>query len=367
MEVCVIMANNIVSTISSFLTPEIVGKIASASGLDRSTTQTAVSAAVPSILGALANAVAKPGGAAKLATAVAAQPPDLLGNIIGSLTNPTQMATQGGSLLSSLLGGGVSSMLASTVGRFLGISDATAQTVMGLLAPVIMGVLGREQRSNSLDANGLARMLTGQKEQIAAAMPAGLANLLDNSGRYEGIGRATSNTGTYEAPRAQYATASPQRVASETKGSTNWLYWALPLLALGALLWAFLPRDAEPVRTSQPAPAPSQIVTGTERQPVYFRRALDGWTAMGSAATDYVNQAVYSKAGEPLGTIKDILKGPDGKMVAAILSVGRTLGIGDKDVGVSFSALQSEQRDNQRRIVVDTTKDALQAAPAFER
>jgi uncharacterized protein DUF937/PRC-barrel domain protein len=343
---------NIVSAISSFLTPEVVGQIASTSGLSPAMTQTAVGAAVPSILSALANAVARPGGASKLATAVAAQPTDLLGNIVGT----TQMATQGGSLLSSLLGGGVSSVLASTVGKFLGIGEGTAQTVIGLLTPVIMGVLGREQRSNNLDANGLARMLTDQRGQIVAAMPAGLANLLDNS-------RGATERSSYEAPRAQ------QRVVSDTKrGASNWLYWVLPLLALGGLLWAFLPRGHEPVRTSQPASAPSQVVTGTERQPVYYRRALDGWTvSIGSAAHEYVNQNIYNRAGERLGTIKDILKGPDDKMVAAVVSVGRTLGIGDKDVAVSFPALQSEQRDNQRRIVIDATRDTLQAAPAFER
>jgi hypothetical protein len=158
-------------------------------------------------------------------------------------------------------------------------------------------------------------------------------------------------------------------MVSGTRSGPNWLYWALPLLALGGLLWAFLPRghETEPVRTSQPASIPSQVVTGTERQPVYFRRALDGWTSMGSAAQEYVNQDIYNKAGERLGTVKDILKGPDGKMVAAVLSVGRTLGIGDKEVVVSFPALQLEQRDNQRRIVIDATKDALQTAPAFER
>jgi hypothetical protein len=348
---------NIVSAISSLLTPEVVGQIASTAGLSPAMAQTAVGAAVPSILSALANAVARPGGASKLATAVAAQPTDLLGNIVGT----TQMATQGGSLLSSLLGSGVSSVLASTVGKFLGIGEGTAQTVIGLLTPVIMGVLGREQRNNNLDANGLARILTDQKGQIAAAMPPGLAKLLDNSGR-------ATERDSYEAPRAQYATASPQRVVSDTKRGTSWLYWVLPLLALGGLLWAFLPRGHEPVRTSQPASAPSQVAIGIERQPVYYRRALDGWTvAIGSAAHEYVNQDIYNRAGERLGTIKDILKGPDDKMVAAVVNVGRTLGIGDKDVAVSFPALQFEQRNNQRRIVIDANRDTLQAAPAFER
>ena len=57
------------------------------------------------------------------------------------------------------------------------------------------------------------------------------------------------------------------------------------------------------------------------------------------------------------------LIGPDGKMTAAVVNVGRFLGIGDKDLAVPFSALQMEQRGNSHRIVIDVTRDALQAAP----
>jgi len=39
------MTENLVSAVSRFLTPEMIGKIASVSGLDRSTTQSAVAPA----------------------------------------------------------------------------------------------------------------------------------------------------------------------------------------------------------------------------------------------------------------------------------------------------------------------------------
>ena len=52
-------------------------------------------------------------------------------------------------------------------------------------------------------------------------------------------------------------------------------------------------------------------------------------------------------------------------MAAAIVNVGRFLGIGGKDGALPFSALQLEQRDNTPRIVVDATKETLQAAPTF--
>jgi sporulation protein YlmC with PRC-barrel domain len=76
-----------------------------------------------------------------------------------------------------------------------------------------------------------------------------------------------------------------------------------------------------------------------------------------------MNKEVYSRTGEQLGTIKDVLVGPDHKMTAVIINVGRYLGIGDKEVAVPFSALEV----SGQRMVIDTTKDALQAAPTFAR
>jgi hypothetical protein len=54
-------------------------------------------------------------------------------------------------------------------------------------------------------------------------------------------------------------------------------------------------------------------------------------------------------------------------MTAVIMNVGRYLGIGDKEVAVTFSALQQQQRDGGQRIVMDATKERLQAAPIFVR
>src|SRR5262249_34853517 len=177
------MANSIIATISRVLTPEVVGKLASATGLDRSVTQTAIGAAVPSILSALTNLVAQPGGAQRLTNAMAQQPADILGSISSSLTGSALTGEKGTSLLSSLLGGGGLGALTSTVSKFLGVGEGPMRTLMGLLTPLIMGVLGREQRAADLDAGGLARMLTGQTAEIAAAMPAGLGQLLEANSR----------------------------------------------------------------------------------------------------------------------------------------------------------------------------------------
>jgi len=355
------MANSIVSTISRFLTPEVIGKLASASGLDHSVTQTAVGAALPSILTALTGVAAQPNGARQLADAVAQQPTDILGSITSGATGLPLTGEKGTNLLSSLLGGTQLGVLTSKLGRFLGVGEGPMRTLMGLLTPLIMGVLGREQRAAGLDASGLAHMLMGQKDEIAAAMPPGLGRVLENT-----ASPASPERRTYEAPGAPYAAV--QRARSDMpRSSARWAYWALPLLILAGLLWYLLGREPETVGPVATSKSTSEPVRDVQTKTAYLSGAPDSWVSIGHAPNDYVNKDIYNRAGEQLGTIKDVLVGPDGKMAAAIINVGHYLGIGDKDIAVPFSAILQQRSDSGQRIVIDATKDNLQAAPAFVR
>jgi hypothetical protein len=362
---------NIMSAISRFLTPEVVNQMASACGLDGAMAQKAVSAAVPSILSGLVEVAEKPGGARMLAKAVSDQPTDLLGNLTGMLSGSAQMAEKGTGLLSSLLGGSGFGILTSIVSKFLGVGEGSTRTLMGLLGPIVMGVLGREQDTGHLGANGLTRMLTEQKDVIAAALPPGLGKMLEASGLRDSIASAVTPDRRPDQARSAYpqsSTTDGQRASTGDRvgvRSSNWAYWVLPLLALAAVLWFLMPHDRspEPVQTSKAVPEPKQVPRSTI---AYLQSAPETWVSVGNAPNNYVNQDVYSRTGEKLGTIKDLLVGPDGRMAAIVVNVGRDLGIGDKDVGVPYSALELEQRDGGQRIFISATKEALQAAPVFQ-
>ncbi|MGE0853829.1 MAG: DUF937 domain-containing protein [Hyphomicrobiaceae bacterium] len=353
---------SIVSAISSLLTPEIVGKLAAASGLDSYAAQSAVSAAVPSILSGLADIAATPAGARQLASAVAEQPASMLASITSSLAGSAQVAEKGAGLLASLLGGGALAQLATAVSKFAGIGEGPTRTVLGLLAPLVLGVLGREQRVAALDTNGLARLLLGQKEQFAAALPAGFKSLLVVGRTYEGPG-ATALPETHDTPRALHdsprmaPTQRPVGASAVQPQRATWPYWVLPLLALGGLLWYLLPSGHQTI----------DPVAISADKPTYLATVPDNWASIGTSPNDYVNRDIHDRAGQKLGTIRDMLVGPDGKMAAAVVGVGQFLGIGDKDVAVPFASLHVEQRDAGGRIVMDATKDTLQAAPAFDR
>jgi hypothetical protein len=365
------MTDNIVSAISRFLTPELIGKMASVSGLDRSTTQSAVGACVPALLNGLTDLVAKPGGARQLADAIAEQPSSILSNLAQTLGSSTMSAEKGGGILSSLLGGGVLNTLVSTLSRFVGIGEGSTRTLMGLLAPVVLGVLGREQRAAGLETGGLARMLMGQRDQITSAMPVGLSDLLSSRVRMqEGAESVRSEARTYDAPEYRATTARRPVEVREPESSWNWAYWVLPLLALGGLLWYLLPgnqtgtdRTARaPTAQSRPGDAPpSGVASTTPGRVTYLSKAEPNWTPIGT----YFNQDIYNKSGEKIGTVKDLLVSPDGRIQAAVLSVGRFLGIGDRDVAVPLTAIQID-RGAGNRVTVDVARDTLQSAPAFE-
>src|SRR5262249_61983298 len=102
------MTDNIVSTISRFLTPELIGKMASAAGLDRAMAPKATAATVPAILSGLAGGAGRAGGARQLASAVSAQPTDLLGGLAHLLSGPGPDAGKGNNPLCPLLAGGTS-------------------------------------------------------------------------------------------------------------------------------------------------------------------------------------------------------------------------------------------------------------------
>jgi sporulation protein YlmC with PRC-barrel domain len=81
---------------------------------------------------------------------------------------------------------------------------------------------------------------------------------------------------------------------------------------------------------------------------------------------DWYNQSVYDPSNKKIGEIQDVLLSPDGKVNALIVGVGGFLGIGEKDVAVAFGAVKHTTKDGKVYLTLDTTKDALKAAPGLK-
>lgn len=77
-----------------------------------------------------------------------------------------------------------------------------------------------------------------------------------------------------------------------------------------------------------------------------------------------VGKDIKNQQGEKLGTVKDFLMGPDGRISIAIVSHGGYLGVESKEVAVPFTSLNWNQ--DKDYFTMNATKDKLAGAPAFK-
>jgi len=84
------------------------------------------------------------------------------------------------------------------------------------------------------------------------------------------------------------------------------------------------------------------------------------------SANDYIGKTVYDQTGANIGEVNDMILSDNGEIQAVILGVGGFLGIGEKNVAVAVPAVQMVQDGNNMRLVVQATKDQLEAAPSYD-
>jgi sporulation protein YlmC with PRC-barrel domain len=81
----------------------------------------------------------------------------------------------------------------------------------------------------------------------------------------------------------------------------------------------------------------------------------------------FIGQAVHNAAGETIGDINDLVFNRTGQISTVVIGVGGFLSIGEKGVGVRFSALTfNVGKNGERVIVVALTKQDLTQAPSFK-
>ena len=183
------------------------------------------------------------------------------------------LAETGSNMLSGLFGGGTLDTMAQTIGKFAGIGEGTSKSLLGMLGPVVLGALGQHQRSMGLDAGGLTSLLTSQKDQIARAMPSGLADQLSAAGLIEGAteslrsgAAAASAAGGRVAEASERTISGLGQAASAMAGRPavpQWPYWLVAAAVLGGLAWFAFGRSGQDTVAQVSPPAMTRTATGT--------------------------------------------------------------------------------------------------------
>jgi hypothetical protein len=290
-----IMATNLVSTIMQSLTSEATGKIASSLGLEPSAAQRGIAAGIPGILAGLANSASSHEGAQRLASAVSHMEDmsgtDIVRGVVDS--SHRSLADTGWSTISSLIGGSSLESLSSIIAQFAGFGQGSAKSLLGLLAPVVLGFLRREQVSGGLDSHGLASLLSSQRDNIERAIPPGVARRLED---------AEIRQAPQPVPAGRFSRPAATPVSSTSR---NWAYWLLPaLIAAGAALY-LLPTQQES-RTAQDINKNTNIAAKDTAAPQRDLQTTAAPPAVNTAATlenDIV--ANIARLRTSLQTIKD--------------------------------------------------------------
>lgn len=131
-------------------------------GQNENQTASALSAAMPMILGAMKNNTTSPQGAAGLLGALSNSNHD--GSIldsIGDMLGNEDIMNEGAGILGHVFGGKVQNV-AQAVSKKSGMDMNAVMQLLQMAAPIIMGYLGKESRSNKVnDANGIESLLGG--------------------------------------------------------------------------------------------------------------------------------------------------------------------------------------------------------------
>ncbi|NTV08907.1 MAG: DUF937 domain-containing protein [Chlorobium limicola] len=176
------MALNLLELVTAGISRENTGKMAALLGEETATVTGSLGAVAASILSGLMNKASATGGAQEIVSRIAAGEfkGDLLNNFGSLLAGGRQTETllkTGGELVSFLFGS-KSADLGKVIASSTGLAKGSSSSLLGMMAPFVMAVLGKQVTSDNLDSEGLTSLLNSQKSAVQRAAPAGLPGVL---------------------------------------------------------------------------------------------------------------------------------------------------------------------------------------------
>ena len=157
---------NIEGLLGQVLAGNNVSAISQQIGADESTTSSAIQAALPMILGGLARNAASDGGAGALAGALDRDHDgSMLDDIAGFVMGGGAQQANGAGILGHVFGDRQDAVQQG-VSQASGLDPSMVMKLLPLLAPIVMGYLGRQKQEQGLDPASLAGMLGGANQQM---------------------------------------------------------------------------------------------------------------------------------------------------------------------------------------------------------
>lgn len=160
-----------------------LGKLASQLGGNENDIKVGLISALPAILQALNKNTQTAEGAESLNKALEKHDGSVLNNLSGYLNNPD--LSDGAGILNHLFGNQTENV-AQAVSKSSGLDSNGSIKMLQILAPLVLGALGKQKKDNNLDASGLDALTSmlalnlGSNEQTSGIMGL-VTNLLDSN------------------------------------------------------------------------------------------------------------------------------------------------------------------------------------------
>jgi outer membrane protein OmpA-like peptidoglycan-associated protein len=258
------MAFNWLDSVKGLFTSELITKAASVLGEGEGNTAKAISGIVPSVLGGIISKGTSgiEGASAILNMAKSTVGTGILsnlGNLFGGGSNT--LLSNGLDMAKRLLGDKVNS-ISGAISGYAGIKESSVTSLMGMVAPMALGVLGQHASQNNLTPNSLSNMLASQRSSITEALPAGLGSLAGLTG-LSSVGSAISSV-TGSTKHTAAPTVHTAAYAVEKTGSNRrWLLPVLLAILVILLVWLFSRSCNKEVAATAPMTDTSGVITGT--------------------------------------------------------------------------------------------------------
>lgn len=172
--------SSLLNMLAGQLDAQTVSQISAQLGADDQTTQQAINTALPMLMGALGRNAADPAGAQSLDSALQrGHDGSILNNLAGVVTRP-ETQQDGQAILRHVLGP-KQNTVQTGIAQATGLDAGSTGQLLSMLAPVVLGLLGQQKQQQGLNAEGLAGLLQGERQQSDQMLP-GMAQLLDMDG-----------------------------------------------------------------------------------------------------------------------------------------------------------------------------------------
>lgn len=168
---------NLTGLINDALSGDTVSQISQTIGEDESTTSSAIQAALPMLLGGLAHNSSTEEGASALAGALDRDHDGSVLNDIGGLISGALGggAANGGGILGHIFGG-QQATVAQGVSQASGMDMSKVGPLLAILAPIVMGAIGRTRQQGGVGTADLGGLLGGAAQQMGGG--SGLMGIL---------------------------------------------------------------------------------------------------------------------------------------------------------------------------------------------